>query len=101
MLEDEGSRDIYLSKLNWLISGNRKYFDVIVAVYLPGVSLVTKTAIADMRKTMPQNGKIILYGVGTMGKSILFTASQRMIAGQAFAVRLRKSRNTVIEDGLS
>lgn len=27
MLQDEESRDIYLNRLNWLISGNQKYLD--------------------------------------------------------------------------
>ena len=35
MLGDEESRNIYLNRLNWLISGDLKYIDKIVTAYLP------------------------------------------------------------------
>jgi len=71
MLEDEESRDIYLNKLNWLISGDRKYFDTIVTAYLPGVPLAGETTITDLKKSMPKDRKIVLYGAGTMGRKVL------------------------------
>jgi len=75
MLEDEESRDIYLNKLNWLISGDRKYFDAIVTAYLPGVPLSGKTTIADIKNSMPKDQKIVLYGAGTMGRKVLCSFS--------------------------
>lgn len=35
MLEDDESRDVYLNRLNWLISGQQKYIQNIVYEYLP------------------------------------------------------------------
>ena len=35
MLEDEESKEIYLNKLSWLISGKYKYLRKIVSTYAP------------------------------------------------------------------
>lgn len=35
MLEDEESRNIYLNRLNWLISGEQKYIDAPICQTLP------------------------------------------------------------------
>ena len=37
MLEDQESKDIYLERLNYLISGDRQYIDNIVEKYLPSL----------------------------------------------------------------
>lgn len=71
MLADEESRDIYLNKLNWLISGNQKYIDAIVAKYLPGVPLLKKAGVAELKKSMPQDREVVLYGAGSIGKILL------------------------------
>lgn len=69
MLEDEESRDIYLRRLNWLISGDKKYIDSIVAAYLPEAPLF-KT-FAEIRDSIPDNRKVILYGAGELGRKVL------------------------------
>ena len=37
MLEDAESRDIYLKRLNWLVSRQKRYIDSIVTTCLPGI----------------------------------------------------------------
>lgn len=37
LLEDETSRDIYLNRLNWMISHDMRYIEAVVSAYLPGV----------------------------------------------------------------
>ena len=60
MLEDQASRDIYLNKLNWLISHDRKYLDRIVREYLPNAHILAGKSLADLRKSMPEDRQIVL-----------------------------------------
>lgn len=71
MLEDEPSRDIYLKRLNWLISGDQRYIEAIVRAYLPGVPHYTGKTPADLRALMQNDRKIVLYGAGIAGKIVL------------------------------
>lgn len=71
MLEDAESRDIYLKRLNWLVSRQKRYIDSIVTTYLPGIPLYTGKSPADLRDSMPKDRKVILYGAGMAGKIIL------------------------------
>lgn len=71
MLEDEQSKDIYLNRLNYLISNNKRYIDAIVSAYLPMAPLKEDKTIFDLRNSMPANRKIVFYGAGTVGKAIL------------------------------
>lgn len=70
MLEDEQSKDIYLKRLNYLISNDKKYIDAIVSAYLPMAPL-KKGTMLDLRNSMPANRNIVFYGAGTVGKAIL------------------------------
>ena len=49
LLEDEQSRDIYLNKLNWLISGDLKYVEAILTAYLPEVPLIGRKTVSDLK----------------------------------------------------
>lgn len=71
LLEDEQSREIYLDKLNWLISGDFKYIHAIVSEFLPKAPLFTGKTPLDLRSEMPKDQKIVLYGAGTIGREIL------------------------------
>lgn len=81
MLEDEESKEIYLNRLNWLISGNKKYLKNISERYLSKNNIVNifdsrmaraagKT-VSDLRELLPRNRKIVLYGAGTLAKQVL------------------------------
>lgn len=71
MLEDGPSRDIYLNRLNYMISRDKRYIEAIVKAYLPGVPYFTGKTPADLRAAMPNDRKIVLYGAGVAGKIIL------------------------------
>lgn len=71
MLEDEESRDIYLKRLNWLISGDAAYIDAIVSAYLPEVAWCENRQTVPLKDRMPKDRKIVLYGAGTMGRKLL------------------------------
>jgi len=83
MLEDEESRDIYLNKLNWLISWNEKYLEAILTQYVPAARLCSKIEIVDIKDfaPLPQNRKIVLYGAGQVGRALLshFQNDERFI----------------------
>ena len=74
MLEDEESRDIYLKKLDVLISGDLKYTDNIVYSYLQGLPDRNKELAAAMEKvkeTLPADRKVVFYGAGKFAPNIL------------------------------
>lgn len=74
MLEDEESRDIYLTRLNWLISDDKRYIDQIVDRYLNGIPSQTalqQEILARMRGAMPAGRKIVLYGAGKTGRDLI------------------------------
>lgn len=65
MLEDEESRDTFLNRLNCLISNDPQYIRNIVRKYNPTFDFPTP---ADLRKFLPKDKKVILYGAGRTGK---------------------------------
>lgn len=71
MLEDEESRNIYLNKLNWLISNNQNYIDTIVTNYIPKAPLFTGKSVQELLDSLPQDRGFVLYGAGIVGKTIL------------------------------
>lgn len=84
MLEDEQSKEIYLNRLNWLISGNVKYIDDIVASYMPWlpphrVNILRHAA--EIRDSLPKDRKFVLYGAGAIGKEVLpiYRTDRRLI----------------------
>lgn len=81
MLEDDESRDIYLNRLNYLISENDKYIEKIVRTYLPGLPLLSKKTIADLPAYLPKDRKIVLYGAGGLGAELLpyFAGDKRFL----------------------
>lgn len=78
MLEDQASRDIYLNRLNYLVSQDYRYIDNIVKRYLPQMQS-WEEAVRGWRKSMPEDRKIVLYGAGNTGEFVLplFADDQR------------------------
>lgn len=73
MLEDEESRDIYLNRVNYLISGDYKYLDNIVSKYVKVETYREdwKSAVENLRASMPRDRKIVLYGAGELAEKVL------------------------------
>lgn len=71
MLEDEESRDIYLHRLNYLISGDFRYIQEIVTSYLPELCPLDGRSMEDLCASLPEDRQIVLYGAGTIGKELL------------------------------
>lgn len=71
MLEDEESRDIYLNRLNAMISGDCRYIAHIVTAYQPSLPLRNGKTIQDLIASMPKDRKIVLYGAGTYARENL------------------------------
>lgn len=67
MLEDEESRDIYLKKLDVLVSGNLKYTDDIAFSYLqslPDRNEQLAAAMEKMKETLPAERNLHLSQTG-------------------------------------
>jgi len=74
MLEDQESRDIYLNRLNWLISGDLKYFSNIVMKYLPQLPDWPKLfgeAVQNLKASLPPDRNIVFYGAGRFAPLLL------------------------------
>lgn len=99
MLGDEESRNIYLNRLNWLISGDLKYIDKIVTAYLPqsfscplyGKSL--EESVLEIQAKLPAERGIVLYGAGGFAPYILhyFENDKRLIG---FCSQTKKKQET-------
>ncbi len=63
-LEDEESKDIYLNRLNFLITGEYKYMRNVVSRYVPDLAILNDTEIPKLLSKIPQDRSFILYGVG-------------------------------------
>lgn len=71
MLGDQESKDIYLNKLNFLISHDQKYLNWIVSNFLPNAHISAWKSLEELRESMPEDRQIVLYGAGTIGRKIL------------------------------
>lgn len=63
-LEDEESKDIYLNRLNFLITGDYRYMRNIVNRYVPDLAVLNDEEIPGLLSRIPQDAPFILYGVG-------------------------------------
>lgn len=61
MLEDEESKDIFLKRLNYSVTGDYKYIDEMVEAYAPEFS---RKARDRWRASLPKDRDIVLYGTG-------------------------------------
>lgn len=71
ILEDEESRDIYLNRVNAMISGDYKYLAKIAAAYQPSLPPSNGKSIIDLITSMPRDRKIVLYGAGGYAREYL------------------------------
>lgn len=70
-LEDGESKDIYLNRLNFLISGDYKYLRYVIAKYVPNLAALNDKAIPELLEKLPPDKDIILYGAGEDAKANL------------------------------
>lgn len=63
-LQDEESKEIYLNRLNFLISHDYKYMRYIISKYVPDMAALNDEAIPKLLKALPEDKDIILYGAG-------------------------------------
>lgn len=63
-LEDEESKDIFLNRLNFLLTGEFHYMRYIVERYVPDLAILNDTEIPNLLLKIPQDRPFILYGVG-------------------------------------
>lgn len=71
MLEDEESKEIYLARLNYLVTRDYKYLKSIIEKYVPQVPALNSMTVVDLRRSLPENRKIILYGAGENAEATL------------------------------
>ena len=71
-LSDTESKYIYLNRMNYLISGDKKYIDNIVTKYLPDLPIYERFNYQKISTPPPSDNKeIILYGAGAGGEVCL------------------------------
>lgn len=81
MLEDEQSKEIYLARLNYLMTVDFGYLETVIEKYVPQMVEPYNRAVSDLIHTLPKDGKIILYGAGADGRKHLkyFEYDKRLI----------------------
>lgn len=71
MLEDEESRDIYLNRLNYLVSNDFKYLHRIADLYVTQVAPWNEDTLKESIERLPGDRDFVLYGAGKMGAMFL------------------------------
>lgn len=71
MLQDEQSRDIYMNRLNYLVSGEFRYMRYIIDKYLPELSARNNNRILDLYEHLPKDKPFVLYGAGEDAETVL------------------------------
>ncbi len=64
-LGDDISKEVFLARINYLITGNEAYIDALVRKYLPELPARNGKEIKDLLAAIPREEKIVLYGAGT------------------------------------
>lgn len=72
LLEDDASKEIYLAKLNLLVTDDYKYLRPVIEKYIPEVAAINGAAIPELIRSLPEDKKIILYGAGVAAKANLY-----------------------------
>lgn len=87
MLEDDESKDVYLKRLNYLITGDLKY----IRELRPDLIVQNKKDINDLLAELPQNRNFVLYGAGKVAQHMLphFENDSRFIG---FCSRTKKKQ---------
>lgn len=72
LLEDKESRDIYMNRLNWLISEDWKYVsNMVTASMKEAVTYGIGKIVKEMRDSMPKDRKFVLYGAGKLAEYVI------------------------------
>ena len=71
MLEDEQSKDIYLARLNDLVTGAFRHLEAVIEKYNSDILVSYDKLISDFIHSLPKDNKILLYGTGAVGQSHL------------------------------
>lgn len=64
MLADGQSREIYMNRLNWLLTSDWKYIEAIVRAFQKMPPHRQGKSIKDLRNDLPKNETFVLYGAG-------------------------------------
>lgn len=67
-MSDEQSKDIYLNRLNFLITGDYKYMHNIIRKYVPDMAALNDKVVPQLLNELPEKD-IILYGAGEDAKA--------------------------------
>lgn len=70
-LEDKMSKELYINRLNWLITGDYHYVEQIVKKSHPDVPVWNCQDEREFLKKLPDDTKIIFYGAGNFAKRLL------------------------------
>ena len=81
MLEDAESKDIYINRLNYLISGDFAYMAKSILSYVSKALPHNGKTMGDLLKELPEGRQIVLYGAGSDGRAALpfFSQDKRFI----------------------
>ncbi len=71
MLGDEISRDIYLHRINYLVSGDYRYIKEMITAYIPNLKPLGGKTMEELRAALPEDRQIVLYGAGALGRELL------------------------------
>lgn len=89
MLEDYESKDIYLKRLNYVVTGDNCYIMDIVKTYLP--HLWPEEPMRDLLNSLPKDREFLLYGAGGDGRDLLrFVRGDKRFIG--FCSRTKKKQ---------
>lgn len=81
MLEDGISKDIYLKRLGYLVSGDYRYIKEIVEAYTRLPALAGRD-ISGLLRSLPESQPIVVYGAGrNAGKHISLLREDRRFIG--------------------
>lgn len=71
MLEDDLSKELYLNRFNWLVTGDYQYVEQIVKKSHPTFPVWNRKEEREFLKKLPNNIKIIFYGAGSFAKRLI------------------------------
>lgn len=71
MLEDDLSKEIYLNRFNWLVTGDYKFVEEIAKKSHPDVPVWNQQEESDFVNILPKNKKIIFYGAGSFAERLI------------------------------
>lgn len=71
LLEDEESRDIYLNRLNYIVSGDKKYIANIVTAHVPNLPLLCGKSVDELLFQIPRDKGLVLFGAGRYAEESL------------------------------